>query len=582
MRYIQPQSGPTRADPANPLARGLIAGSIPHLRTDIVSGKPYTQEGAYATTTATAGIGLVTNGTNSDIFIAIPQVVLKTFCLFGVFKSNGNTTDARVLGFGSSLNTIPIVSIGSGFGSATKVRVFVRDDDGGGAGADSTGTPFDGTLHAVALDYDGANLRCYIDGKLDTTVANSNLTFTVDRFCIGALYRSSAAVWWAGSTYIGAGWNRSLSSAEHAQLAANPYQLVKSPQRVIPASTPAGIQFDAAGNSGYQTAQSTYSFNRTVTGSNTFLAVDVELLSVPGTTVTGITDNGVAMTFIGAQSTVSSVGRVEQWGIVNPATGTHAIVVTLSASINSAATAASYTGVNQTVPTEAFNSAQATNVGAADAVVVVTSIADNCWVHAAVATTATTITANQTSRNNVSGAAGSGANEDNGAAKTPAGAVTMSYTGLGALATWSIAGYAIRPLAASSPATGTFASTLNDATMVASGAVTDAGTFATTMGNATMAAAGAVTDIGSFASTMDSFTMAATGTVNDTGAFISTMDNSTMAASGMVSNTGIFATTMASVIMVASGSGGTVIASAIKNIITRHRARSRSRSNFSL
>lgn len=240
-----------------------------------------------------------------------------------------------------------------------------------------------------------------------------------------------------------------------AQLAAfigtNPFSIFQAPARKWWTGV-SGIAFDAAANSGYQAAASTYTFNRTITGTNTFLAVDVSLLSA-GQTVTSVIDDfggaNTSLVFIGAQSTVSSVGRIECWGLAGAATGTKTIQVNLSGSIASAAVAASYTNVHQTVPTEAFNSAQATNVGAADATVNVTTVADNCWVHGAVATNDTAITANQTSRNNVTGAGGSGANEDNNAPKTPAGIVTMSYTNVDALATWAIGGYAIRPVDAS-------------------------------------------------------------------------------------------------------------------------------------
>lgn len=218
-------------------------------------------------------------------------------------------------------------------------------------------------------------------------------------------------------------------------------------------ATPAasGIAFDAAANSSDVAASANYTFSRTVTGSNIYLAVDVELLTVTGATVTSVTDDdgggNKAMTLIGTRSTVTGAGRVECWGLAGAVTGTKTIRVILSASIESVATAASYTGVNQTEPTETFNSNQATNVGAADATVVITSLSDNCWIHAACVANDTTITANQTSRNNVSGTLGSGANEDNNAAVTPAGATTMSYTNIAALATWAIAGYAIRPIA---------------------------------------------------------------------------------------------------------------------------------------
>lgn len=246
--------------------------------------------------------------------------------------------------------------------------------------------------------------------------------------------------------------NYAVPDPQLNEISLNPWQMLKSAPRRLWAAL-SGIAFDAAANSGYQAAASTYTFNRTVSGSNRFLAVDVHILSVPGTTVTGVSDDStgtpVAMSFIGAKSTVSGAGRVECWGLANPVTGTKTIAVTLSASVASCTTAASYTGVHQTSPTEGFNSAQATNVGAADATVSITSVADNCWIHGAVATDDTAITANQTSRNNVTGVGGSGANEDNNAAKTPAGVVTMSYTAVGALATWAIGGYAIRPIAAS-------------------------------------------------------------------------------------------------------------------------------------
>jgi len=235
------------------------------------------------------------------------------------------------------------------------------------------------------------------------------------------------------------------------QYVENPWQIWQPPPRkvFIPA---AGIAFDAAANSGYQAAASTYTFNRTVTGSNTFLTVNVSLLSA-GQTVTSIVDDfggtNTQMVLEVAKSTVTSFGRIEMWRLVNPTAGTKTIQVNLSGAIASTATAASYTGVHQTSPTEGANSAQATNVGAADATVNITTVADNDWVVGAIATSDSAITANQTSRNNVTGAGGSGANEDNNGPKTPAGAVTMSYTNVDAAMTWAIAGYAIRPIAAS-------------------------------------------------------------------------------------------------------------------------------------
>lgn len=212
--------------------------------------------------------------------------------------------------------------------------------------------------------------------------------------------------------------------------------------------TQLGIQFDAASNSGYQAATATYTWDHTCLGANRFLSVDISMLSA-GQTVISITYNGDPLSLIVARSTVTSIGRIECWGLVNPDSGTHTIEVTLSGSIASTGTAVSYAGVHQISPTEGVNSAQATNVGAADAEVTITTVAENDWIHAALATDDGNVTAEQTARNEVNGAAGSGANEDTGPV-TPPAAIVMSYTDIAGLATWAIAGYGIRPVAASS------------------------------------------------------------------------------------------------------------------------------------
>lgn len=213
-----------------------------------------------------------------------------------------------------------------------------------------------------------------------------------------------------------------------------------------------GIAFDAAGNSGDQAAASSYSGSASWSGTNRMLAIDVSMLG-PGVTVTAMTYGGANCTFIGAQSTITSFGRVEQWRICSsdsgaPGTGANTLSITLSGSLEFTAEWVSYTGVNQTEPVEAFNSAQATNTGSAtNASVVITSISDNCWIHAAITANKTSITAGQTTRNNIPGTLGSGANEDNNAVVHPAGSTTMSYSNMGVTTTWAIAGYAIRPVA---------------------------------------------------------------------------------------------------------------------------------------
>ena len=243
------------------------------------------------------------------------------------------------------------------------------------------------------------------------------------------------------------------ASGSHVAILLNP-RLKQLFKRFWWSPVSAGIAFDAASNSGYLSAvaepDGVYSWNHTCTGDNRYLVVGVSMLSVAGSSVTGITYNGVALTKIGHVASVSGAVRAELWGLIAPATGSNAIQVTLSAALDSAACAVSFTGVHQTSPTEGFNTATATNVGAADATVDITTVADNDWVIDQVATddTAISVGTGQTQRNNVTGALGSGADSTEGP-KTPAGAVTMNWTDVGAAATWSIAGVAIRPIEAS-------------------------------------------------------------------------------------------------------------------------------------
>lgn len=206
-----------------------------------------------------------------------------------------------------------------------------------------------------------------------------------------------------------------------------------------------GIAFDAASNSGYQTAAATYTWNHTCTGSNRWLAVGISMLSVAGSSVSSITYNGVALSLIDARASVSGAVRAELWGLANPASGTNTISVTLSAALDSIGNATSLVNVNQSLPTEAANDASATNVGAADATVDVTTVTDQDWVIDCVASSDTSITvsAGQTQRGNVTGTLGSGAMSTEGP-KTPAGAVTMSWTNVGAAQTWTTVAVGVR------------------------------------------------------------------------------------------------------------------------------------------
>lgn len=230
-------------------------------------------------------------------------------------------------------------------------------------------------------------------------------------------------------------------------------------RRVVSGYTYTNIRFESATNSGYTAAANSFSFSVPWTGLNRMLSVDVSMLG-PGVTVSSLTYGGAACTFVGGQSTVTSFGRIESWRIIQadagaPATGSNTLAGTLSGSVAFAVNCVARTGVHQTSPVGATNSAQATNVGAADATVDVVTVAVNSWVHNALATDDASVTANQTVRNNVSGAGGSGANEDTGPIASP-GTTTTSWTNVGALATWATYAYEVRPTTAASLGGGVF------------------------------------------------------------------------------------------------------------------------------
>lgn len=422
------------------------------------------------------------DGDHGTLSMAIPATATSGWCAgrgsFAALNYDG-TDDYVTLGTNARLAPLAALTVGCWIrtnsalsqyviikGSAATFSYYLRLQSGvnvrfgvtTGGGATTTTTAgnqiVSGQWHHAVGVWDGATMSVYVDGKLAAgptaktgTLANTTVEARLGADTGGVLPFSGVIgeTWVVGRAMTGGEIldDYDLSSCGYrARDSALSWVIRRSVYGVV-ATT--GIAFDAASNSGYQAAASTYNWSHTCTGSDRFLSVDVSLLSA-GSTVTSITYNGVAMSLIRAQTTVTSFGRVESWGLAAPASGANSIIVTLSGSIASAGCAVSYTGVNQYTPTEAANSAQATNVGAADATVTVTPVADNCWIHGAVASDDASVTANQTTRNNVTGVGGSGADEDTGPI-TPAAATAVSYTGVGALATWAIAGYAIRPVA---------------------------------------------------------------------------------------------------------------------------------------
>ncbi len=103
--------------------------------------------------------------------------------------------------------------------------------------------------------------------------------------------------------------------------------------------------------------------NHTTAGTNRLLVVGVEMniTNAPTSSVSSITYNGTALTLLGAHNDAAATRRVELWYLLAPATGTLPISVNVNIpgaqTVGVAVGATTFTGVDQTVPVGAFNSA---------------------------------------------------------------------------------------------------------------------------------------------------------------------------------------------------------------------------------
>lgn len=201
------------------------------------------------------------------------------------------------------------------------------------------------------------------------------------------------------------------------------------------------VTFHSASNSGYQTGAD-HTWTHSPTEEN-ILVVAVAMLDVGETVDECLYDDIDPLTFLGAQS--SAAGRIEFWGMIHAIAGPVNVSVSLTSAVPWVAAAVSVLGGNESFPfDDGFVSAQATNVGAADATVNLTTTVDGSLVVGAVSTTdgSVTVGAGQTERANISDIGGSGVTSTEPAAT--AGSITTSFTGIGAAQTWAVGAVSVR------------------------------------------------------------------------------------------------------------------------------------------
>ncbi len=234
----------------------------------------------------------------------------------------------------------------------------------------------------------------------------------------------------------------------------------------------------------------------TSAGSNPVLLVSVAWRD-NGSTISSVTYNSISLTKVG--STVASYNGfvlLELWQLVAPPAGTFNVVVTRSGSARMAAGAITLTGVDQTTPIEATNSATANSTTPS---VSVTTVSNNAWVLDVLAfrregngagdVPTGTPGAGQTERWSAYVDSGSVTSDprNKGSTKgpiTPAGAVTMSWALSGAVE-WVHFAASIKPAGAGA----TLSSAVNQTFTVGQAAATASTLTVTDCATATITAA---------------------------------------------------------------------------------------------
>ena len=167
--------------------------------------------------------------------------------------------DKRIFAEGSSASNNPLLTIGSGHASQSKLGMLVRNDAGTtllgeGALKESTGDVFDSTWHHFCWVDNNGDADLYIDGTLDATNFNYTRsgTFTFNRTGIAAIIRAEVAYWLNGELFDIRCYNRCLTANEIAEIyhhrgADKVWQGLVGRWRLdeLPSGTPAPLLLDA-------------------------------------------------------------------------------------------------------------------------------------------------------------------------------------------------------------------------------------------------------------------------------------------------------------------------------------------------
>ncbi|HUV72369.1 MAG TPA: LamG domain-containing protein, partial [Clostridia bacterium] len=110
-------------------------------------------------------------------------------------KAPSNLEDKRVFSEGSSTSNNPLLAIGTGLTASStnsKLRVFIRSDDGVGRLDVMTNTPvFNNNWNHVVYTDNNGTYKVYVNGALDISGTYTRATTTINKATIGAIGRAA-------------------------------------------------------------------------------------------------------------------------------------------------------------------------------------------------------------------------------------------------------------------------------------------------------------------------------------------------------------------------------------------------------
>jgi uncharacterized repeat protein (TIGR01451 family) len=320
---------------------------------------------------------------------------------------------------------------------------FVANDDAGTAGTTGTALTISSQTNGLAVDVLAAQgstqtttiTKAASETQLWNTSSGTHYTYSVVGF----------AGDWAGASSVSI--SETFNHNAYWSRAAVAIQPASSSAVSVDATTSATASLTGSAPS------LTFAHTNASTCTNCFLLVGVSMniTSVPAAQVLSATYNGVAMKFIGAQVDASSEYRVEQWGLVAPATGAaDNVVLNFSAlgtsTVGVAAAAIDFSGVDQYQPTGTpgynYSNGTATNYDWVDIPSGVTAITVDTLATASAAT----VTAGLGETQYWTGASTGSADNVKGAVNTHVGTtLTDMYDTLSASEAWALMGVSLNP-----------------------------------------------------------------------------------------------------------------------------------------